>query len=218
MARVEKPIDISKMTDEQLRTYIQTAGKRANQRLVELEDNNMVSVAYTYVTSRMPQREVYTEVSKSGHLKFVVRTKKMSRAELEAQARNINTFLTAKTSTVKGHKASIDKAYDTLIKKHPKYSKIPREQLERLFTNRQWKDLKAKLGSDQVLTAVSRVSASDFMIDEIIKHTDDFDRAIQLDKMVEKIKREERNNKRRKKEKANRWISVSDDIIKEIFG
>ena len=62
--------NISTLSRKQLIEFIRSEGKRANTRLVALETQQLQSIAYQYVTSKMPNREKLTQVSKSGHIKF----------------------------------------------------------------------------------------------------------------------------------------------------
>lgn len=112
--------DLNRMTTNQLKTYIQNKGKRANTRLVSLEKEGYESLpAYNYVASKLPNRNKYTESSKRGNLKFTLSSKKLlsnidpqnKRNVLLEQATNIQNFLKAKTSTVGGVKKVYEKSY-----------------------------------------------------------------------------------------------------------
>lgn len=119
-------VDLSRMTRNQLKTYIQNKGKRANTRLVSLEKEGYdVMPAYNYVSSKMPNRNKYTETTKRGNLKFTLSSKKLlknvssknERNVLLEQATNIQNFLQAKTSTISGIKEAYEKSYQKFKQK-----------------------------------------------------------------------------------------------------
>lgn len=118
-------MDLNRMTTNQLKTYIANKGKRANTRLVALEKKGYESLpAYNYVSSKLAKRNVYTESTKKGNLKFTLSTRKLlkgvpqknARNVLLEQATNIQDFLQAKTSTTSGVTDMYNKAYKSFSK------------------------------------------------------------------------------------------------------
>lgn len=107
--RDQADIDIEAMNEKQLRSYIRNAGKRANQRLVELERADFTNrPAYRYLSSETRFRPIMTQSNLStkgtpttgSHLKFNLNTRKDSLETLRLKARAIQGFLKAKTSSV----------------------------------------------------------------------------------------------------------------------
>ena len=82
--------------------------KRANQRFRQLEKSNMsYSSAYKYMINQLKAGRKYLTTDNKGRIKFRTDTsklKKESASSFNALVRNVEEFLNANTSTVKGVK------------------------------------------------------------------------------------------------------------------
>lgn len=107
---------ISKMSEKQLKEYIHTVGKAANQRLRELEKRGLESssAAYRYVNALARDGEdIAMSRTGTGQIKFNLRVRGLTIQELRHVAATIDRFTQGRTSTVTGVKNALQKAYDT---------------------------------------------------------------------------------------------------------
>ena len=91
--------------------------KRANQRFRQLEKSNMTySSAYKYMINQLKADRKYLTTDNKGRIKFRTDTsklKKESASSFNALVRNVEEFLNANTSTVKGVKNQYIKGFET---------------------------------------------------------------------------------------------------------
>ena len=117
---------ISSMTESQIKEYIHTVGKAANQRLRELEKRGMenASAAYRYIKKLARDAEKTGDYTMSktgaGQMKFNLRVRGRSLDELRHIAATIENFMEAKSSTTAGVKDIYKEAYKTFEKKYGK--------------------------------------------------------------------------------------------------
>lgn len=113
--------NIMSMDVKQLALYVQSKGKRANQRLREIEKHGLEtsSSAYRYVKALEFDADKAIGLTGHGEVKFNITTKGLSQAELRHKASEIEGFLRAKSSTVTGIKKGIDTAYETFTANYP---------------------------------------------------------------------------------------------------
>lgn len=112
----QTPIISPFATERELSDFIHAYGKRANERIADLERRGLEnsSLAYRYLTEKSNATLV---MSRSGHTKFDLRTRNLNIKELRSRAEKIEQYLNAKTSTAGGIKAASNKTYNTLAKK-----------------------------------------------------------------------------------------------------
>lgn len=111
---------VSEMTEGQLKEYIHTVGKAANQRLRELEKRGLQksSAAYRYIEKLGFDKDYATSKTGAGELKFNLRVRGRNFSELRHMVSTIDKFMEAKSSTVGGVKDIYRQAAETYAKEH----------------------------------------------------------------------------------------------------
>ena len=111
--------------------------KRANQRFRQLEKSNMTySSAYKYMLNQLKAGRQYLTTDSKGRIKFrtdVSRLKKQNVTSFNALVKNVETFLNANTSTVKGVKKQYEKAFNTFKQSHNVNHNYTYEEFSELF-------------------------------------------------------------------------------------
>lgn len=100
-------------------TKLASAVKRANQRLRELEKHGKVkkeSSAYESIREKAKKGAEYLGKTNKGQLKFRTDISKMTSNQKRKLEEEVQKFLSAKTSTVKGIKKSRKKGFETVKK------------------------------------------------------------------------------------------------------
>lgn len=159
-----RKIDLNRATVDELRLFISQAGKQANQRLRQLEKSHVTagSNKYQYV-----KREAFKDSTglygktKHGEIKFNLKTRGLSQAQLRKKAANIQKFIEpqvnkktgevmADTSTVAGVKAKYKKAEET-IKKSTGAKNISIDDVAGLVEMSLWDRLSEIYGPSEVM-------------------------------------------------------------------
>ena len=98
--------EINSMTEGQLKEYIHTVGKAANQRLRELEKQGLQnsSAAYRYIQKIHKMEDYATSTTGAGQIKFNLRVRGRSFDELRHMVATIDDFMKVKSSTTGGVK------------------------------------------------------------------------------------------------------------------
>lgn len=103
--------------DRNLLREVKVLTKRANQRLRQLEKSGVSqqSKAYRYVERLVFDKQInnIVDVTNKGEPKFKTSFSNLSNRQLQQQLREVETFLQAKTSTVRSVKKAYEKAYKT---------------------------------------------------------------------------------------------------------
>ena len=103
--------------DTNLLREVKALTKRANQRLRQLEKSGVSqqSRAYRYVKRLVFDKQInnIVDVTKKGEPKFKTSFSNLSNRQLKQLLREVETFLQAKTSTVKNVKKAYENAYKT---------------------------------------------------------------------------------------------------------
>lgn len=157
------PQDLSK---EELQNAIRQMSKTANQRLRQLEKYGYTELnAYRKVLSNSQKMQIF-DYTKKGEIKFSGATKSKTYNQLEQEFAELQKFLTAKTSTIKGIK---DKYEKSTKKVNETYNvNLTTKQLGELFESEIIQNSSNRFGSDKVLSIISRYNISDIPTDEII--------------------------------------------------
>lgn len=122
---------VSSMNEKQLKEYIKTVGKAANQRLRELENQGLTSssAAYRYVQkltfdeekarkdAEIPTASTMGRTA-AGEIKFNLRVRGKTLGELRHEVATIEGFMNARSATVTGVKAIYKDAADTFERTH----------------------------------------------------------------------------------------------------
>lgn len=106
---------VNSMTEKQLKEYLHTVGKAANQRLRELEKQGLQnsSAAYRYAAKIARDKDFAMSKTGAGEIKFNLRVRGRSFNELRHMVATVDSFMNAKTSTVGGIKDVYKQAADT---------------------------------------------------------------------------------------------------------
>lgn len=144
--------EIASMDEQHIKDYIHQVGKAANQRLRELEKHGLekASPSYRFIERLAHDKDYATSATGAGQVKFNLRVRGRTMAELRHMANTIEKFMNAPTSTVTGVKATFEDARKTFEKNHPD-------------ANFDYKDF-AQSFSYGVLANFARVYGSDEMI------------------------------------------------------
>lgn len=132
---------------EDLYAELKSATKRANQRLVRLEQRDEKTFAY-----QKAENDIRNILGKeTGKVRFDVR-KNMSFGEMEKQLKYANKFNNSVSSTVSGIKKTIKKRDKTILKK---YGTKDMSALYRIFASESYHKAIELLPSSMVVQAVS---------------------------------------------------------------
>lgn len=158
-----KPQDLSK---EELQVAIKSMSKTANQRLRQLEKQGFTELnAYRKVLSNSQKMSIF-DYTKKGEIKFSGKTKNKTYNQLEQEFSELQKFLTAKTSTVKGIKEKYEKATKKVNEKFG--VNLTTQQIGELFESEIIQNSSNRFGSDKVLSIISRYNISDLPSNDII--------------------------------------------------
>lgn len=129
--------------------------KRANQRFRQLEKSNLTySSAYKYMLNQLKSGRQYLTTDSKGRIKFrtdVSRLKKQNVTSFNALVKNVETFLNANTSTVKGVKNQYNKAFESFKKSHNVNQNYTYEEFSELFQSSAIQQAMGVYGSDVVI-------------------------------------------------------------------
>ena len=129
--------------------------KRANQRFRQLEKSNMTySSAYKYMVNQLKVGRQYLTTDSKGRIKFrtdVSRLKKQNVTSFNALVKNVETFLNANTSTVKGVKKQYEKAFNSFKQSHNVNQNYTYEEFSELFQSSAIQQAMNVYGSDVVI-------------------------------------------------------------------
>lgn len=154
------------LNKEELQEAIRQMSKTANQRLRQLEKYGFTELnAYRKVLRNAEKMTIF-DYTKKGEIKFSGAVKSKSYNQLEQEFAELQRFLTAKTSTIKGIKEKYEKATK---KVNEEYSvNLTTQQIGELFESEIIQNISNRFGSDKVLTIISRYNISDLPSEEII--------------------------------------------------
>lgn len=126
---------------------LKQASKKANQRMVRLEQSGETTPAYKIAVNDIENMLG----KKSGKSRFSAR-KSMTYNEMQKELKYVNKFNNSVSSTKSGMKSIVKKRSATL---HKKYGATKLEPLYRILSSESYKKLTELLPSSMVVTAVS---------------------------------------------------------------
>ena len=136
--------------------------KRANQRFRQLEKSNMTySSAYKYMLKQLKTGRKYLTTDSKGRIKFrtdISKLKKESVSSYNALLRNVEEFLNANTSTVKGVKNQYIKGFETFTKSDERLKDYSYEEFYEIMESSNVQQAMSIYGSDQVLELYEKYS------------------------------------------------------------
>lgn len=106
-------------TPAMLQTMIDNRGRRANQRLRELEKQGLdIYNAYRWLERNAAKYEGIRH-TKGGNIRFSLKSEGLNKQQLASRLAIIDGFLSAKTSTKRGINKSFRKSYESFMQSHP---------------------------------------------------------------------------------------------------
>ena len=136
--------------------------KRANQRFRQLEKSNMAySSAYKYMLNQLKSGRKYLTTDSKGRIKFrtdTTKLKKESASSFNALVKNVEEFLKANTSTVKGVKNQYIKAFETFTNSDKRLKDYTYEEFYEIMESSSVQQAMGSYGSDQVLELYEKYS------------------------------------------------------------
>lgn len=136
--------------------------KRANQRFRQLEKSNMTySSAYKYMLKQIKAGRQYLTTDSKGRIKFrtdVLRLKKENVSSFNALIKNVEEFLNANTSTVKGVKNQYIKGFETFRNSDERLKDYTYEEFYEIMESSNVQQAMGIYGSDQVIELYEKYS------------------------------------------------------------
>lgn len=136
--------------------------KRANQRFRQLEKSNMTySSAYKYMVNQLKSGRQYLTTDSKGRIKFrtdVSRLKKQNASSFNALVKNVETFLNANTSTVKGVKNQYIKGFETFRNSDKRLKDYTYDEFYEIMESSSVQQAMGTYGSEQVLELYEKYS------------------------------------------------------------
>ena len=143
-------------------TEINLMVKRANQRFRQLEKSNMTySSAYKYMRNQLKAGRKYLTTDNKGRIKFrtdISKLKKESASSYNALVRNVEEFLNANTSTVRGVKNQYAKAFKTFTESDSRLKDYTYEEFSEIMQSSNIQQAMSIYGSDQILELYEKYS------------------------------------------------------------
>lgn len=152
------------MNRKELNKRVRQLVKRANQRLTEIEKRRLSgqSRAYEYVSSELPNRYFLTQVVKKkstgrAGLKFRTNIGSLKKSEVEQIKTAVESFLSAKTSTIIGIQDVQKKAVKSFKEQFgdETFKQFEKQGFENFMSGEMWKKAYMLWGSDLINTAIS---------------------------------------------------------------
>ena len=136
--------------------------KRANQRFRQLEKSNMTySSAYKYMLNQLKSGRKYLTTDSKGRIKFrtdTTKLKKESSSSFNALVKNVEEFLKANTSTVKGVKNQYIKGFETFTNSDKRLKDYTYEEFYEIMESSSVQQAMGTYGSEQVLELYEKYS------------------------------------------------------------
>lgn len=159
MAKSQKEIAASKERRDALAREVARMAKTANQRLRELEKQDLgkASNAYRYMERLHYDKDNATATDSSGRMKFNTNFRGKTYQEIQHEAAELKRFLEAKTSTKTGVDAKYLRGYETFTRnnggENMKYS-----DFAEMMKSETMKNLKKVYGSDVIVRMSKRLN------------------------------------------------------------
>lgn len=211
-------VPIAFLTNQELKEYIATASKRANSRLRTLEQSGFSTSSAAYkkiealafdgsersigVTKVKPQ---YTKTGKLktvqplGKPKFSSATRGATRGAMMHQAKLLQQFLEAKTSTVQDIKEVYDTSYKTFKTNWEKENKTDAPSMADMaefWTNKSIQNFMKIYGSDEIVKALNSAKGkTDRLIDMVEQNKKELRNMARLKSVGTKKQPQEVNSK-----------------------
>lgn len=160
MAKSQKERAASKERRDALAREVAKMAKTANQRLRELEKQDLgkASNAYRYMQRLHYDKDNATSTDSSCRMKFSTNFRGKTYQEIQHEAAELSRFLEAKTSTKRGVDAKYLKGFQTFQQNTSGTEKMKYSEFAEMMKNETMKNLKKVYGSDVIVRMSKRLN------------------------------------------------------------
>ena len=215
-----KQITARNQSEEIMRSVIRTYAKTANQRLRQLESDNLheTSPAYRQIRSFFNDDRGFMDTTKSGEMKFKTNLRGMTKEELRKELLELDTFLfRAKTSTSAGTKSHYEKIKESIGKQNESgskssevmdyFNKMNMDEFSDFWSYKNMSQMFKIYGSDTVIQLISEGEGKQFDLDRMNELFTDIlnegTEALPIDDIKEFVKR---SSKSKANKRAKKWL------------
>lgn len=149
---------INSMSEGQLKDYLRSVGKAANQRLRELEKQGLEnsSAAYRYVRKQAASDDSAYGETKAGQIKFDLTTRGRTFSDLRHAVAEIEDFMKARSSTTGGVHAIYEQMEQTYEKNHGELSGEDYRTFTQALSNTVFRNFEKIFGSEIAIEISNR--------------------------------------------------------------
>lgn len=215
-----KQITARNQSEEVMRSVIRTYAKTANQRLRQLESDNLheTSPAYRQIRSFFNDDRGFMDTTKSGEMKFRTNLRGMTKEDLRKELLELDTFLfRAKTSTSSGTKSHYEKIKESIgTQKTDKsksqevidyFNKMSMDEFSDFWAYKNMSQMFKIYGSDTVIQLISEGEEKKFDLGRMNELFTDIlnegTEALPIDEIKEFVKR---SSKSKANKRAKKWL------------
>lgn len=215
-----KQITARNQSEEVMRSVIRTYAKTANQRLRQLESDNLHerSAIYKYIRSYFNDNRGFMDTTKHGEMKFKTNLRGMTKEELRKELLELDTFLfRSKTSTsagVKSHYEKIKESIGTQKTDNSKsqevmdyFNKMSMDEFSDFWDYKNMSQMFKIYGSDTVIQLISEGEEKKFDLGRMNELFTDIlnegTEALPIDDIKEFVKR---SSKSKANKRAKKWL------------
>lgn len=213
-------ISARNQSEEVMRSTLRTYAKTANQRLRQLESDNLheSSPAYRQIRSFYHDNRSFMSSTKSGEMKFRTSFKGMTKDQLRQELLELDTFLfRAKTSTSSGTKSHYEKIKESIGRQNDNSTKsqevmdyfnnMDMEEFTDFWSYKNMSKMFKIYGSDTVIQLISSGDDRDFDLSRMNELFSDIlnerTEEVPIDDLKEFVKR---SSKGKSNKRAKKWL------------
>lgn len=215
-----KQITARNQSEEVMRSVIRTYAKTANQRLRQLESDNLheTSPAYRQIRSFFNDDRGFMDTTKSGEMKFKTNLRGMTKEDLRKELLELDTFLfRAKTSTSAGTKSHYEKIKESIGRQNEDgskssevmdfFNKMSMDEFSDFWSYKNMSQMFKIYGSDTVIQLISEGEEKKFDLGRMNELFTDIlnegTEALPIDEIKEFVKR---SSKSKANKRAKKWL------------
>ena len=215
-----KQITARNQSEEVMRSVLRTYAKTANQRLRQLESDNLheTSPAYRQVRSFFNDSRNFMDTTKSGEMKFRTNFRGMTKEELRKELLELDTFLfRAKTSTSAGTKSHYEKIKESIGRQNESgskssevmdyFNKMDMDEFSDFWSYKNMSQMFKIYGSDTVIQLISEGEEKKFDLDRMNELFTDIlnegTEALPIDDIKDFVRR---SSKSKANKRAKKWL------------
>lgn len=149
---------VNGMNERQLKEYLRTVGKAANQRLREMEKQGLQnsSAAYRYIKKQAASEDRAYGKTGAGQIKFDLTSKGRSFSDLRHTVAEIEDFMKARSSTTGGVHAIYSQMEKTFEKNHGELTKDDYRSFTQALSNTVFRNFEKIFGSEIAIEIANR--------------------------------------------------------------